>query len=283
MASKPKNTAVATAPKSTGALPAHLQTKSREQIGNVDITDRILPRVKLIQKTSEEPDTYDAAKPGEFWHTLGEASLGESVRIVPIIIRKSYVLWAPRGDDRGILARSNDAKHWDLPNTEFEVTIKGAGKVKYNTGDDVQSSGLTEFGSSIPGESNSRPAASLTYNALFFMPDFPELSPAVIINTRSSVKPMKALLSKIDARPVNHYYQVYNMVKTDEEGEEGPYYGYNYTADGYLEDEQVAAVTKGMFELYSQQSWRASDEDDNDQSEGNSGGKPRGRTDRSDF
>lgn len=275
--------AVAEAPKAA-PLPAHLQQRSKAKIGNLDSSDRIVPRIKLIQKTSTEPDTFDAAKPGEFWHTIAEQSLGETLRVVPIVVRKSYVLWAPRNDDRGILARANDAIQWDLPNTEFRVKLKDVKEEQvYNTGDNVESSGLAEFGSSVKGESNSRPAASLTYSWMFYLPDFPELSPCVVINTRSSIKAAKGLWSRMEQRPVEPYYQIYEMRKTDEKGDEGPYFGYGYSAAGYIEDEVEAATTKALSEMFVQQSWRANEERDEDS--GGEGGhaRPKGDSKRTDF
>src|SRR5262245_19171112 len=193
-------------------VPAHLQQYQKGRIGNIDSTDRIIPRIKLLQAISPELQDYGGAKAGMFWHTVMQESLGPTFLGIPILIRKSYVLWSPRNDDRGILARAMDGVHWDVPNAEFTVKPKGAPQpITYNTKESVQDSGLDQFGSSIPGDPNSPPAASLTYNMMFYLPEMPELSPSVIINTRSSVKPMQQLLSRIDAKPVAHYVQMYEV------------------------------------------------------------------------
>jgi hypothetical protein len=118
---------------------------------------------------------------------------------------------------------------------------------------------LSEFGSSIPGDANSPPAAALTYQMLWFFPDHPDLSPAIIINTRSSVKPAKALISRIDLMPVDSYGQVYKIGISQEQGDEGPYFNYKYAADGYAEQVEYERC-KALYESFSTTSWRANDE-----------------------
>lgn len=263
------------------AIPAHLQGGKTAKIGNLDSTDQIIPRVKLLQAISPEVTEFDTAKAGEFWHTTASESLGKTLAAIPIIIRKSYVLWAPRNDDRGILARANDGLNWDNAGMEFTVKPKGSPHdVKYKLGHTVHDKtgpgpALSEFGSSIPGDSNSPPAAALTYQMLWFFPEFKEFSPAIIINTRSSVKPAKGLISKIDMRPVDHYGQKYSIGITQEKGDEGPYFNYSYTADGFA-DEDDYIVCKQLFERFSTTEWRANDEsEDPDKGAGghnNSGG-----------
>jgi hypothetical protein len=247
-------------------VPAHLQQYAKQRIGNIDSTDRIIPRIKLIQAISPELTEFpDQAKAGQFWHTIAQENIGPSIRGVPIVIRKSYVLWAPRNDDRGILARAMDGIHWDPPNTEFRVKPKNSpSEIVYRTANTVAESKLDQFGTSIPGDPNSAPAASLTYNMLWHLIDYPELSPSVIINTRSSVKPMQQLLSRIDSKPVPHFCQVYDISSVQAKGAEGPYFTFSYTGSGFTTAEQ-AKVTEEMYEQFSKGGWVANDEAEEEQ------------------
>jgi hypothetical protein len=242
-------------------IPDHLRQYQKATLGNIDSSDRIIPRIKLIQAISPELlDFPEVAKAGQFWHTVTLESLGPTIKAIPIVIRKSYVLWAPRNDDRGILARAMDAIHWDPADAEFTVHPKGQPKpITYKTMKTVAESGLDQFGTSIPGDSNSPPAASLTYNMMWYLIDFPELSPSIIINTRSSVKPMQQLLSRIDAKPVPHFVQVYNINSVQMKGPEGPYFNYTYTGAGFA-DEKNAAICSEMYEKFAKGGWVASDE-----------------------
>lgn len=278
---KEETKAVATTGNS--ALPAYLQGQQKTaKIGNTDTSDFIIPRVKLLQAISPEVmEGIAGAKMGEFWHTIAGQSLGPSITGIPIILKKTYVLWAPRGDDRGILARADDGLNWDLPGAEFTVKPKNsAHNVTYKLGRTVHERtgdgpALSEFGSSVPGDPKSAPAAALTYQMIWYFPDFPDLSPAIIINTRSSVKPGQLLLSKIDLRPVDHYYQKYNIgVRKEGQGAD-VYFNYVYEADGFA-DEETAVITKGLFERFSTEKWRANEETaDVDSAEAGNGERPR--------
>lgn len=247
-------------------VPAHLQQYQKQKIGNVDSSDRIIPRIKLIQAISPEVTDFDGkAKVGQFWHTIAQENLGPSIIGIPIIIQKSYVLWAPRGDDRGILARARDGVHWDPANAEFTVKPKGApGPITYKTAETVAESGLDQFGTSIPGDNNSAPAASLTYTMMWYFPEFPELSPSLIINTRSSVKPMQQLLSRIDSKPVAHFCQVYEIGSVQQKGAEGPYFNYTYSGAGFADKDQ-AQFCEEMFSTFAKGGWVASDESEEDE------------------
>jgi len=250
--------------KRTDALPAHLAQYNRGKIGNIDSTDRILPRIKLIQAISPELADFPEAKAGQFWHAIAQQNLGPTIRAIPIIIRKSYVLWAPRNDDRGILARAMDGIHWQPADAEFTVKPKGASNsITYKTGKTVAESGLDQFGTSIPGDPNSPPAASLTYNMMWYLVDFPELSPSIIINTRSSVKPMQNLLSRIESKPVAHYVQVYDIGSVQQKGAEGPYFNFTYTAAGFADVER-AAICSELYDRFGKEGWVASDETEED-------------------
>jgi hypothetical protein len=246
--------------KTQSNVPAHLQQYAKQRIGNVDSTDRIIPRVKLMQAISPELQDFPEAKAGQFWHTIAQESLGPTLKAIPIIIRKSYVLWAPRNDDRGILARAMDGVHWDPADAEFRVKPKGSpAEVVYHTKKTVAESKLDQFGTSIPGDPNSAPAASLTYQMMWYLVDYPELSPSIIINTRSSVKPMQQLLSRIDSKPVAHYLQVYDIGSVQQKGAEGPYFNFSYTGAGFANEDQ-AAICSQMFEQFNQGGWTPNDE-----------------------
>lgn len=262
--------------KTNSALPAHLQGGRKDSFGKVDASDLIIPRIKLLQSVSEEVTAYDDAKVGQFWHTLMEKPLGDKLRFIPLILQKSLVLWAPRGDDRGILARSSDCVNWDegFANLKFEVKIKGQPKpIEYETKGNVAESGLAEFGSMIPGDESSRPAASLTYRMMFLFPDHLDLGPAIIINTRSSIKAAKQLISKIELRDVDVYGQMYEMVTTDEKGDEGPYKGYSYRAAGFVEDVELFNQAKATYQKFKALDWRTNDEDASDNGEGGGASK----------
>lgn len=243
-------------------IPDHIRQYQgqKARIGNVDATDLVIPRVMLIQALSPELTEFDAAKPGQFWHSVAHQNMGTELLAIPIVTRKTYILWAPRGDDRGILARAMDGKHWDQPHTEFTVNPPGnPGSVTYKLGKTVHDNGLDLFGSSIPGNPRSKPAASKTWTTLWYFPEFPELSPSVIINTRSSVKPMETLLTRIDSKTVPHYAQMYTIGVKQDKGPLGPYFNYTYAGAGYP-DAETCKITEGLFHRFDTAEWKPADE-----------------------
>lgn len=244
----------------------------REKIGNLDESDRIVPRVQLLQAISPEVTEYENAKAGHFWHNIAAENLGPKLLAVPIIMRKSIVLWSPRGDERGILARSMDCVHWDNPNMEFTVKPKNSPKpVTWKTMANVAESGLDKFGSSVPEDKNSTPAASLTYSTLWFLTEFPHYSPAVLINTRSSLKPTQQFYNRIELRPVAHYAQMWEIGIFQDKGAEGPFFNYTYKAAGYPPLE-VAQICQSMFNRYREMNWVPSDETETDPTDGRPNG-----------
>lgn len=249
-------------------LPAYLQgAKKTVKVGNTDSSDLIIPRVKLLQAQSPEVvDGLEGARAGIFWHTIAGKPLGTEIVGVPVLIRKSYVLWAPRGDTRGILARANDGLNWDNAGMEFVVRPKKSPHdVSYKLGKTVHERttpgqpALSEFGSSIPGDAKSPPAAALTYQMMFLFPEHMDLGAAIIINTRSSVKAAQMLQSKIDLRPVDHYAQQYKIGVVKETSDDGPFFNYSYSSFGYA-PEEVYLMAKAAYERFSAQDWRASEE-----------------------
>jgi hypothetical protein len=95
---------------------------------------------------------------------------------------------------------------------------------------------------------------------LWYFPEFVALSPSVIINTRSAIKPMQQLLSKIDAKPVAHFVQMYKIGVVQMKGAEGPYFNYTYTGAGFA-DKEEAKITEKLYSRFADAKWQASEED----------------------
>lgn len=261
--------------KLVAGLPEHLQEFSgKERMGNLDQSDKIVPRIQLLQALSPELTQYDEAKPGNFWHNVAGINLGPKITAVMIVMRKSVVLWGPRSEDNKLpLARALDGIHWDLPDTDFTFKPKGSAQpVTYNTKGNVAESGLLKFGTSIPGDKNSNPAASLTYNTMWYLPERPELSPAVIINTRSQIKPTQTMYNMADSRPGAHYVQLWDISAVNAKGAEGPYFNVAYRAAGYA-DKATAELCQVLFRKYDQSDWGTADESEDAEAAAPSFGK----------
>jgi len=229
------------------ALPAYLQGYTDNSSDNFDSSDVVIPRIKLLQGLSEELETHDDAKSGRFWHTGLDMDLGEEIRFVVADRRKKYLLIAPIQDGQGILARAEDAKTWDRTG-EWSIKIKGVKQpVTWKIEDtDVLKSGLTGWGTSIPGDDDSPPAATLFYDYLVFLPDYPDLGPAVISLARSQIKKAKKGLNdkiqlhKTNGRPMQAL--IFSAKSVEEVADGQTFKNWSFTGSGFVQDEAFFKV-----------------------------------------
>ncbi len=253
-------------PTSKFALPAHLQGKPKvANWGEIDSTQRMLPRLKLLQATSPECAEYPReAIPGEFWHTTLTQSLGSELLGVPLFRRQSYTLWTPKGvpgQDGGVLARARDSIHWDPPDGVFNVRFPNNPKIyTWKTARTVKESGLAKFGSSRIDDPQSHPAATLTFEVLWYLPDFHTL--ALTLNSRGGVQPARQLFAMADAKPVSPFNQRYRICSQRKPGPSGEsYFGYIFRGDGYCSAE-LSAITEPLFEQWKGIAFATADEDE---------------------
>jgi hypothetical protein len=244
------NKSVATVEETKNQLPAYLQDyagpSGKEAL---DTTDVVVPRIKLLQATSPELEANpEEARSGNYWHNILEQSLGNSFEFIVSKMRKKYLLFAPRAPGNelsGVLARSEDAKHWDPPNAEFAVRIKGRKEpVIWRTKPTVEESGLHKFGTSNPDDKDSQPAAVLIYEYLVYIPELGH-APALFSAARSQVKVAKNQLnSKImmSDYPITALKFRAGVVK--EEGAEGPYFNYAFKSAGFANQDEFAVASR---------------------------------------
>lgn len=179
-----KSTEVATVSTSHAALVA--------AFGDEDYSDSIqveystFPTLKLIQKTSAECDE-GLARPGQFFHNILKVPVEEPLTLVPLMVRTTYVIWKPVSEGGGIIARSTDGKSWDKPNSTFSLVIDGSPR-QFNTKANVKASKLAEWGSSVPGNPNSKPVADMSIVIFAILKDHPEYGPFRVLLRSSALK-----------------------------------------------------------------------------------------------
>lgn len=184
----------------TTNLPAFMQDDvgmGKENIGQGDMD---MPRLKLMQGLSKELTLYDDLRPGNFFHTAHEMIFDEPIKIVPIFMDRQYILWRPLESGGGILARAPDGIHWQPSAGEFKVKLDrkdGGDEVTWKLSPTVQESGLANWGTMNPKNTNSPPAATLMYNFLVAFPEHPDVMPAVLTFQRSSVRIGRKFMTKL--------------------------------------------------------------------------------------
>ena len=216
---------------------------------SMDISDMQVPRIKLLHGTSKEPETFDTAKQGQFWHDGFDFSLGEEFEFIIAIDKKKYLLMAPLHDGQGILARAEDAKHWNPPEGSFDVKYYKDRKetVVWKLAPTVEASGLDKFGSGDPKDKNSKPAATLFYDYLVYLPEHPEMSPVVFSVARSQIKKAKKELHKKIAllhgsgRPMQSLkFKVRALKEKNEDNQD--YYNIAFASAGFATEQEFNKV-----------------------------------------
>lgn len=199
-----------------------------------------VPRIKLLQALSPELDEFNEAEKGTFWHAMADAALGESIRIVPVWTDVSYILWRPREMGGGILARAADGVHWSPAQGEFQVNLKNVkNAITWKLANTVAASGLGEWGSMNPEDTNSPPAATRMYNVVCVMPDLPvELSPAVVTLQRSAIGVARKFMGKLKISNAPSFGQYYTMEAVEDSNSNNEkFYNYKFTKAGFVMDE----------------------------------------------
>ena len=246
-----------TEPRSTNISEFLRKESTGASFGNIDASDLKPPQLKLLAGQSPEvTDGIPDARPGNFWITILNMNLGPSVVGSPILLRKSYQVWAPKApgsDQKGPLATASDGISWDVPNQSFDVKYPGNPKTyTWKLGRTVTETGAHKFGSSQDDDKSSKPIATLTYDTLWLI-DLPngQKQLCVFKSARTGVKPTQNFISTVKAMNVDQFYQRYRIVVQKKTGPTGdPYFAYDYQYVGEIESMEEAKTNRNLYDAY---------------------------------
>lgn len=255
-----KSTAVATKKEASVTIPDFMQEHvglGAERLGAGDVET---PRLKLMQLLSPELEEYNDLKAGDFYHSIAELNMGPSVRITPIFVSQSFILWRPRETGGGILARSEDGIHWNPPNSEFQVKLKTGQDVIWKTAPTVAQSGLDQWGSSYPGDTNSPPAATRMYNVVVSFPDEPDMPPAVVTLQRAAIRVARKFIGKLKITRAPSFGLIFKMSSIeDRNAASQKFFNFAFTSDGMVEDKTIFERNLEMYKFFEKQGVRVKD------------------------
>jgi len=258
----PESRSVATTPKGAIAeVPEYMRGKAGQGTEGVGAADVALPLIKLAQAISPELDTIDGLKAGDFFHTVTEDILGPELTIVMVYCDIRAMLWRPRKSGGGLLARSEDLKTWNPSNAVFDVTLDNKKIVKWATKGSVMESRLLEFGTSDPDDPQSQPAGTRMYNLAVMLPDYPQLSPSIVTNQRSQIRPVKNLLGKMKMSRAPSWGQRFKLQSVEDQGPSGPFFNVRYIADGFVTDPQEGTIYEEFYKKFLDDGVRIREED----------------------
>lgn len=218
------------------------------------------PRIKLIQKISPELDTHNDLKAGDFFHTVAEISMGPVVRVTPIFVTQSFLLWRPQETGGGILARADDGVHWNIPNGEFQVKLKSGQDVVWKTAPTIAQSGLDQWGSSNPADPNSPPAATRMYNIVVSFPDDPDMPPAVVTLQRASIRVARKFIGKLKITRAPSFGLIFKMTSVEDSNAAGQKFSnFAFASDGMVEDKDIFERNLEMYKFFEKQGVQVKD------------------------
>lgn len=210
--------------------------KGAEGIGQADMD---VPRIKLIQGISPELQEYNDLRAGNFFHTATETIFDEPFLGIAIFRDCRYILWNPRDNGGGILARADDGVHWQPANAKFDVKLDkkdGGHSVTWKTSDTVARSGLADWGSQNRDDPNSPPAATKMYNFLLGFPEYPDLMPAVLTFQRSAIKMGRKFNTKLKVARAPIFAMVFkfeSFIDTNSRGQD--FHNVRASGAGFIE------------------------------------------------
>lgn len=241
-----KNAGVVVA--STAAnLPSYLAGFSgptgTEDIGAEDVT---VPRLKIGQDMSKEVQGGDVERGDLFLNVTGSTLVeaGQKLPFVVLARAKEFILWRPKKDNGGgILARAKPVQTpdgvryaWDKPNTTFDVKVEGVVPVKWKTKTYIDEDGLDQWGSEIPGQKDSKIAATAHHNYIVILPTQDDLIVALSLSRTAApkAKDFNAML-KMGRGPLQS--RIYTVETVDDARDGNDFKNYKFLQAGFVPDE----------------------------------------------
>ena len=261
------------------ALPAFLQEyEGRTYAEDIDNDDVTIPRVKLAQGLTPEVKAGDVSDGALFLNIDGQvlAEPEKPLRFIPVAKGKEFILWNPQRGE-GILARGRAVQHggrtryeWDKQDASFDVKFKDGPKVTWETKRFVDENGMDKWGSRIPGDDDSGPAATAHFNYVVILPDFGNMVAALSLS-RSQVKRAKDLNALFKMGNLPFFARVFEVTTTPEKNDDGDYFNYKFVPAGVLEDANLFTHAKGLHDGFVETGYTV-DQSDEDDSETATGG-----------
>jgi hypothetical protein len=259
--------------KPTDGVPDFLRKMSTgASFGNIDASDLKPPRLKVLAGQSPEVlDGVPGALPGNFWVTILNQNLGPSVVGSPILLRKTYQVWAPKtpgSEQKGPLATASDGINWDVPNQTFEVKFYGNPRTyTWKLGRTVFETGAHRFGSQQDDDPKSKPIAALTYDVLWLI-DLPNGQKQLVVFTAKStgIKNTQTFISTTQSKEgIDQFYQRYRIVVQKKTGPTGdPYFTFDYQFVDLIENEDQAKRMRAIYDQYAKSGFVADATDHDD-------------------
>lgn len=250
---KEKATPTALTVKTAEQMPSFMANKVGAGLEGIGAGDVETPRFQILDAISSQV-TEGLGQPGQFWHTILEEAISGPIRAVPLFVTKSYMLWRPRTDGGGILARADDGVNWSPGKGVFEVFIDKQKKQKriWKMAPTVAESKLAEWGTYDDEDEKSQPAATAMYNVAFCFPDLSGWSPSVLTFQRGRIKVGRNFLGKLKLSTAPIFGRYFTITAFDDENARGENYkNYRLEASGLVQNEEEFKGYEALHDMFS--------------------------------
>lgn len=234
-------------------------------IGTEDIQDEdvTIPRLKIGQSMSGEVKDGDIKEGSLYINVTGQAIWNPNDPPLEALIvaqSKEYILWRDLKDGGGLFARARPVKEgnftrykWDKPNQKFENKVGGKISVIWQTATYVDEDGLGEWGTEIPGNKDSRPAATETHNYLLMLPQHDNIVVAVslAVSATKVAKNLNAAL-KLGNPQIPVPLRKWHIATINETSDNNEYKNWQFKPAGHLgrADADIAKLAMSLFNNY---------------------------------
>lgn len=187
---------------------------------NVEKSDLVLPRLKLLQPLSPEvQDEEKDVEAGHLYNTLTQQDFGSSIVFIPIVHFKSRIYWRDRDDDSGerIICSAPDGLH--PISSEFSDLCINCKNQKWNN--------------NAKDPKDKAPKCTMFYNFAILIEG--EMTPIALSMERTKIKVAKKLLSLITCTgKLDMFAKKYKLGVTKEKNKKGIWYNYDITPIGFV-------------------------------------------------
>lgn len=253
----------------TGAsqLPDFMKDHAGEGQEAITREDIKMPRLKLGQ--SMTPEVKDKmAEEGDLIHNITKQVLcaaGNTLPAIPVCYNKEYIIWYDRKGPNGggIAARAQRQIMpdgairyiWDKPGIEITDKLDGKMPVKYQLktfttfnadGGDDNTDTLAAWGSQVPGDRESKPAATCHHNYVFMLPEHDEQMIAVSMS-KTSAKKAEEFNTMLKMGKIPTYARIYKLSTFIDQSDDNKFANYQFGGFEPVQDEEQFNELRKMY------------------------------------
>jgi len=221
--------------------------KEYEGQGQADIQQHEMEMPRLILMQAMSPMVKDKkAQEGDLIHSITNQILcpaGEKLRFSVVFQGSEYILWRDREAGGGIMARAARVVHngrvrykWNRPNTVFEDKIGGMVGVHWRTKTFIDEDGLDQWGTQIPSDPESKPAATLHLNYIICLRDHEDNLVALSM-AKAAAKPGQKLGTMLKMGVAAIFLRNFILETFIDQAGENRFANYHFEPDGLILDE----------------------------------------------